>query len=376
MKKLLGISLVAVLAVSPLMAHAADTAPSTTFTNTGDNKTSGLATATLTAPGGAYFAGKTITDNDKKTAASASYVKGAFNDAVAAVNAVASDVSGKVDNAGNFTANDDSTLIKNKTVVAAIKDTATAVDGKVATSSLGNKSLSIDAASLKVNGVAVLTSHQNISGKQDKISAGNGIALANDGKTVSADLTSGGGLEFVGETDGQKTISVKTDGTTITKDGSGNLKVNAISADNIASGSKATGSQSGAVNNKLATQGYVDQKTTGMVTTTGTATLTNKTIDAGSNTISGLGTGNFTDSNLSKGTASGAVNNKLATQGYVDEKSSSSASAAVSTAIGALDSTVTQSSAASNNFLQLQVTEADGKITGVSGMLTLADTWN
>ena len=81
---------------------------------------------------------------------------------VNAIKDTATAVDGKVNNAGNFTSDSDSSLIKSKTVVNAIKDTAAAVDGKVATSSLSDKSLNIDAASLKVNGTSVLTSHQSL----------------------------------------------------------------------------------------------------------------------------------------------------------------------------------------------------------------------
>ena len=96
MKKLLGISLVAVLAVSPLMASAADVAPSTTI---GANSTEAGLTASDTDKGvivagkGAYYAGKTITDKDKTSAASAAYVKGAYNDAISAVNKVSADAT-------------------------------------------------------------------------------------------------------------------------------------------------------------------------------------------------------------------------------------------------------------------------------------------
>ena len=93
MKKLLGISLVAVLAVSPLVASAADpVAPSSSFT---DNTSGLLATDTakgvVVATNGAYYAGKSITDNDRQRAATAAYVKGAYNDAISAVNKVSAD---------------------------------------------------------------------------------------------------------------------------------------------------------------------------------------------------------------------------------------------------------------------------------------------
>lgn len=87
MKKLLGISLFAVLAATPLMASAADTAPVAI-----PEAKSGLAangTNVVTATKGKYYAGETITDADKAAAASAAYVKGAYNAAISAVNKVA-----------------------------------------------------------------------------------------------------------------------------------------------------------------------------------------------------------------------------------------------------------------------------------------------
>jgi len=89
MKKLLGISLVAVLAVSPLVASAADVAPSTTLTSSNTTET-GLAAggSGVIVAANPYYAGKTITDNDRQRAATAAYVKGAYNDAISAVNKV------------------------------------------------------------------------------------------------------------------------------------------------------------------------------------------------------------------------------------------------------------------------------------------------
>ena len=97
MKKLLGISLVAVLAVSPLMAGAETVAASTTIgedsTEAGLTKTG---TNVVVAGKGKYYAGKSITDNDRGATASAAYVKGAYNDAISAINAVAETADGAV----------------------------------------------------------------------------------------------------------------------------------------------------------------------------------------------------------------------------------------------------------------------------------------
>lgn len=94
MKKLLGISMVAILAVSPMMASAADTAPSSNLTAaSGEAGLEAGVTGVIIAGAGAYYKGKTITDTDRSTTASAAYVKGAYNDALSAVNKVATDVT-------------------------------------------------------------------------------------------------------------------------------------------------------------------------------------------------------------------------------------------------------------------------------------------
>ena len=93
MKKIFGISLIAVLSVSPLLAHAEDTAPSTTLNATTANALPANGTNVIIA-GEPYYAGKTITDADRASAASAAYVKGAYNDAIAAVNKIHVEASG------------------------------------------------------------------------------------------------------------------------------------------------------------------------------------------------------------------------------------------------------------------------------------------
>lgn len=75
MKKILGISLVAVLAVSPLMARAEGTNPT--------------AATTTSEP----YLGKAITEADRAATASAAYVKGAYNDAIGAVNAISGQIN-------------------------------------------------------------------------------------------------------------------------------------------------------------------------------------------------------------------------------------------------------------------------------------------
>ena len=94
MKKLLGISLVAVLATAPLMASADEvtyTNPSAIAANE-----SGLAengTNVVKATNGKYFAGKQIASTDAERVATGAYVKGAYNAAISAINKVAEDIS-------------------------------------------------------------------------------------------------------------------------------------------------------------------------------------------------------------------------------------------------------------------------------------------
>ena len=149
MKKILGISLVSVLAVSPMMAHATDVTIIESVT--------GNALTTQAYVKGAYndLAGHINTKADKtalETEATAranadtainnkigsvDYEGASLTAAIADLQTSASNLgSGKVNSAGNFTAETDSALIKNKTVENAIKDTAAQVDintGAIAT---------------------------------------------------------------------------------------------------------------------------------------------------------------------------------------------------------------------------------------------------
>ena len=83
MKKILSVSIVAMLAVSPMMATAAALDPQPTY-----NPTAGSGNATTVV---APYASKTITTEDQQGVASAAYVKGAYNEAIRAVNKVAVD---------------------------------------------------------------------------------------------------------------------------------------------------------------------------------------------------------------------------------------------------------------------------------------------
>ena len=176
MKKILSVSIMAMLAVSPMMAHAVTPLSQQPVTNPTHTNSNNYDT---TANSGPQYAAVEINQEDQTGVASAAYVKGAYNEAIRAVNKVAA------------------------------MATATA-DG-------------LDTA---------IT---------NKINAAGGAGIAASNGKVSIDLaTSNSGLAFDGEGD------------------AGKLKV-AITTNNVASGSLATGDQANAENTKLATQGYVDK---------------------------------------------------------------------------------------------------------------------
>lgn len=90
MKKLLSVSIMAMLAVSPMMAHAEpvvldpQNSHGPAHSNTANSAANGIV---------APFASETIYDTDQAGVASAAYVKGAYNAAIRAVNTVAADVA-------------------------------------------------------------------------------------------------------------------------------------------------------------------------------------------------------------------------------------------------------------------------------------------
>ncbi|MCQ2571607.1 MAG: hypothetical protein MJ165_01215 [Alphaproteobacteria bacterium] len=169
-------------------------------------------------------AGTAISINDTTHKISVSGVKDAqiaSNAAIAQskIKDLTTDLAAKVNNADNFTGDTDSALIKGKTVVNAIKDTATAVDGKV--TNAGQFTDSADSALIKtktvvnaikdtaaavdnINNAGYITKDVNnltyyttttkmndaLSGKQDTLTAGDGITISNN--TVSVKATSSG----------------------------------------------------------------------------------------------------------------------------------------------------------------------------------------
>lgn len=228
MKKLLGISLFAALAVSPMLAKAADGDPASTITAA----ESGLAsngTKVITATNGAYYAGKSITADDKAAAASAAYVKGAYNDAISAVNKVHA-------------------------------DTTTALAGKQAT--LGNgdvKEAMIDTGAVTNTklGAGAVTSAKLATGAVESTNI-------KDGEVKTDDLAAGAVTNAKLATDAVQ---------------SANIKDGEVGFAKLASGAVTTGGSTN--NDTLTTKGYVDTQISGLnisnyATKTGVAATVNK----------------------------------------------------------------------------------------------------
>lgn len=198
MKKLLSVSIMAMLAVSPMMANAAPV----------ETPAGGVASSTgLTATAGPFYSLQDISDNDKKGVASAAYVKGAYNNAIRAINKVA-----ETANAGQTA-----------------EEVATAVQS------------GINAA----GGAGLTAANGSIS-----VGAGDGITVNAD----TIEVNEGDGLAINATS---KAVEVKAADTTIDVSSNG-VKVGTITTANL-TGSLAEGVAAGAVNNKLATQGYVQE---------------------------------------------------------------------------------------------------------------------
>ena len=371
MKKLLGISLVAILTAAPMMAGAA-----VGDVVAGDPGSTASGAAAATNP--PKYALKTQATTDGNVA-TAGYVKGAYNAAIKAVN--------KLQDTKQDTISDLETIRTNASAGAnalqasditegttdgtiKVKGTAVPVHGlgtaaytastAYATSAQGTKAdtavqsvvegdgngqIKVDGTNVNVhglgnaayNGVQGATNTATYTGTDlttkgyvdEKVatttsgmvtSAGPGISKS--GSKVSVDLTSNGGLETTGSGDAA-TLGVKVDGTTIEK----NSTTGALQ---VKSGVYATAAQGALA--ASADQSVAEGSTNGTIKVDGTDVA-----------VHGLGSAAYTASTAYE--SAGAVN----------------------TAIQALDATVTQT--AGTDGLALSVTETNGVITAVSGSI-------
>ena len=217
MKKLMGISLIAALAVSPMMAMAdplpaADTVPVATSESR-------------------PYAAVDVGTGDNTSVASVAYVKGPYNAAIGGVDAAINAVSGV------------STSLE--TLEGTVGDHTTAISG-----------LTDDLGSLQ-DTVAGLT--------DTTYSAGNGIAIdSSNSNAISVDLDNNSGLAF---DQTSKKLKANVDGSTIAVS-NGQIGVGTIGYGNIDTGDIQNATAVGNQTNKLATSGYVDEKVASVVDTT------------------------------------------------------------------------------------------------------------
>ena len=146
MKKLLGISVVAMLAVSPMMANAAGEITGAMYT--APTHADSDAPTTDANPA---FAASTIYTADQSHIASTAYVKGAYNSAIAAVNKVAAN---NTTSAGNGLTKDGTTFKVNLTTGA----NDAAASGLELTGTDGSKTLQakVDTTSIEINSSGAL----------------------------------------------------------------------------------------------------------------------------------------------------------------------------------------------------------------------------
>ena len=294
MKKLLSISVIAALAALPMAANAAvgdilsvsdpTAASAVTPTPQADN-----AVTATTSPKYALAVQGTKDGN----LATAGYVKGAYNQAMKAINKVSETASNALTATGTAT-------LTNKTIDAD--------DNTISDLQTGNfKSGVVRGSTAGVRAVA--------SAEDDKLVTEKAIATAIDG--------------MVTET-GTQTLTNKTiSGATIT---GGTIDASSTTISNLDTGdfaSTALATQTGggmetdatnASDDKLVTEKAVATAlataTTGQVTLNGTQTLTNKTIDADDNTIN-LKSGTLVDSTTGIATDGTASDSKLVSEAAV-----------------------------------------------------------
>lgn len=297
MKKLLGISLVAILTATPLMAGAATTEVTATEPVAASTEAEITAATTNVSPKYKLKAANSSTDGN---AASAGYVKGAYNAAIKAINKVDSRID---------------------TVASGKQDDLTAGDGIAIddTTDTISVNLSKDGSNNNVSGLSFDSTNHTL-----EINKGNGMEL--DSTTHALQVKQGSGITV--DSNG---VSANVDNTTV-EVGANGLQVKEITASNVANSALQTGN---ADNDKLTTKGYVDDQITtintsisDMATTTGvTNTILNHTT---------LAQGAVTNGDFNGALASGTVLTVMTD--WADDTTSSNVTAV--TGIGTLATNV------------------------------------
>ena len=287
-----------------------------------------------------------------KVAAAASYVDSAFNALDSAKQDVLTTAQQNAVDSG-ITAGKVSTYDGYATTIAGKQDTidsthklsADLVDDSTTTNKFVTAS---EKSQITTNQNAITTLNAN---DQTVGSVDYKIAQATSGMVTASSTT----------TFTNKTIDATGTGNSITNLGTSNFASGTVVDSTTGIAAAATASDSKLVTEK-AVRSAVDTATTGMVTTSGTQTLTNKTIDADNNTISNLEADNFktgvvrTSTDTIRATAS-ATDTSLVTEKAVRNAIDTAATVTVtgSTQYGA----VTDVSNANGG---IQVTKGDAKL--------------
>ena len=243
MKKLLGISLVAVFAAAPMMAMAADPYTPTAHNANAYNiaaADAGQTTAGDNVPlagGNAMFKGKSVSADDAAKVATGAYVKGAYNAAISAVNKVSQQTS---------------------TALSGKQDTLTAGDAIDITATTDNQT-GVTTTTIKVD----YTADDGLEISNGKLGIKDGAGVKTGANGVEADLKSLGGLMFddngTANDTSDDTIKVSVDNRTIAVDSTtGQIKIK----EGVQNATD-TATYSG---KGLTTKGYVDESIAGLAT--------------------------------------------------------------------------------------------------------------
>jgi len=414
MKKMLGISLFAVLAVAPMLANAAVTDAEPTHATT--------ASDTNVAAAAPQYALQAAGSKDSYVA-TAGYVKGAYNAAIKAVNKVSADtttaLSGKqatisdlstirsgaaagatalqessistgTDN-GKITVGTKQVAVKGLGSAAYTASTAydaagaatgvkNTIEGKLDDGATG---YDIDAKSLKVQGAAVLTSHQDISGKANTglnnlTTTGKANVSAQGTYDASATYNTGTvGKAIQGKADKATTLSGYgiTDAYTKTEADAAFDAAGAAAAVEGKLDDGATGYDIDAKSLKVQGTAVLTQHQS--LSGRATTDLSNLTTTGKAN-VSAQGTYDAS-ATYNTGTVGAAIKGKadkattLSGYGITDAYTKTETGTQITNAIGNLDATKSQTAAAGNGNLALSITEENGKITAISGSVTHQD---
>jgi len=331
MKKLLNISVIAALAVLPMAANATvGEIVSVSDPTSNASLQTPQGNSDITAQSAPKYALAVEAATDSTNVATASYVKGAYNAAMKAINRVSETASNALTADGeatlthktidaNGTGNNITNIETDNFNADAIVTSTEAIklDGTGSDTALTTEKAVAGAITTATNGMVTETGTQTLTNKA--ISGGTVSGAAISGGTVSGATITGG--------------TIDADSTTISNLETDNFKSGVVrsSTDTIRASDNASDT---ALVTEKAVAAAIEGATTGAVTETGRQTLTNKTIDADDNTISDLTTSNLKSGVLVDSTAGIADSSTASDTKLVSEKAIAEAIADFATKAG------------------------------------------